>query len=353
MKVFDGHNDTLTNVFIPERAKGRTFFEESDIGHIDLPRAKKGDLAGGLFAIYTPPPPSSKERDAMFGVTTTKDGYIVSPKSPIDQKYAEDFTNSIIDFAYKLESESKQSKKIVKSFDELQESLNHNILAVVLHFEGAEAIKEDLSNLEDFYNKGLRSLGLVWSRPNVFGNGVPFIFPHSPDTGNGLTNAGKELVKKCNELGIIVDLAHINEKGFFEVAHLTTAPLVVTHGDVYALCEYTRNYTDAQLDAIGESGGVIGINFEPMSTRSDGKDDDNTPLSVLVSHIDYVVKRIGIDHVAFGSDFDGAGMPRELKDVTGLPKIITALKNAGYEKAALEKITSKNWLRVIKKTWKA
>jgi membrane dipeptidase len=223
---------------------------------------------------------------------------------------------------------------------------------MVLHFEGAAAIKEDLNNLEDYYEKGLRSLGLVWSRPNVFGCGVPFRFPHSPDTGSGLTKVGKELVKECNKLGIMIDLAHINERGFWDVAKLSSAPLVVSHADVHSICPSTRNLTDKQIDAIGASGGVMGINFEPTNLMPDGKPDENTPLTQIVKHINYVVHMIGIEHVAFGSDFDGAKMPNELKDVTGLPKLIQALRNVGYDDKSIEKIAYKNWFRVLRDTWK-
>jgi len=110
--------------------------------------------------------------------------------------------------------------------------------------------------------------------------------------------------------------------------------------------------TDEQIDAIGKSHGIIGVNFETMNTRSDGKPDPNTSLDVLIEHIDYVVKRIGIDHVAFGSDFDGADMPDDLHDVTGLPHLLRALKNHGFDDASLEKIAYKNWLRVLRDTWK-
>ena len=109
-------------------------------------------------------------------------------------------------------------------------------LAAVLHIEGAEAIDPELEALEVFYAAGLRSLGPVWSRPNVFGHGVPFRFPSSPDTGPGLTDAGKELVRACNRLRIMLDLTHLNEAGFWDVAALTDAPLVATHSNVHALC---------------------------------------------------------------------------------------------------------------------
>src|SRR5690606_11422817 len=352
MIVFDGHNDTLTTIYSPAPGKERSFFAESSIGHVDLPRARSGGLAGGLFAIFTPPPPNSPERDPMHGVTFTEQGYIVTERNPIEPSYAQTYTDEVINFAFRLEQESRGEVAIVKTYAYLARCLQQNRFAIVLHLEGAEAIEADLSNLMDYYQKGVRSLGLVWSRPNVFGYGVPFRFPHSPDIGPGLTDAGKRLVQACNRLGILIDLAHLNEKGFWDVAALSSAPLVVTHADVYAICPSTRNLTNEQIDAIGKSGGVIGINFETLNTHPNSDPNPDVPLTQITRHIDYIVERIGVEHVAFGSDFDGADMPNDLRDVTGLPKLIDLLQTQGYDQEALEKIAYRNWLRVLQATWK-
>jgi len=349
--IFDGHNDTLTNLYRVEVGKGRSFFEESGIGQIDLPRAQRGGLIGGFFAIFTPPPPDSPERDPMYGLTFSEDGYAVAERSPIDQGYAAEFTDAVIDLAYELEAESQERVRIVKAYHEIEQCIEENALACILHLEGAEAIKPDLSNLEEYYQKGVRLIGLVWSRPNAFGYGVPFRFPHSPDIGSGLTEAGKALVEACNRLGILIDLAHLNEAGFRDVAAISTAPLVVTHVDCYAICPSTRNLTDAQIDAVGRSGGVIGINFEAMNTHPKSSIDQDVPLTQITMHIDYVVKRIGVDHVAFGSDFDGAEMPHDISDASKLPNLIRTLEAGGYDSEAIEKIAYKNWLRVIQETW--
>ena len=347
MIVFDGHNDTLT------RSDVRSFLQGSDNGQIDLPRARTGGLAGGLFAIFTPPAPESPERDPMYGITFTEDGYRVAERSPIDQAYAQEYSYAVIDYAHQFEAESQGQVKIARTVGEIETCFRESKLALVLHLEGAEAIQPNLSNLQAYYDKGVRGLGLVWSRPNAFGEGVPFAFPQSPDTGAGLTEAGKALVRECNRLGIVVDLAHLNEKGFFDVAEISSAPLVVTHADVYAICPSSRNLTDAQIEAVGASGGVIGINFEAMNTHPQSSIEQDVPLTQITQHIDYIVKRIGIDHVAFGSDFDGADMPNDLCDVTGLPKLIECLRDGGYDQAALEKIAYKNWLRVFRATWKS
>jgi membrane dipeptidase len=224
--------------------------------------------------------------------------------------------------------------------------------AMIFHIEGAEAIDAELNALETLYQAGLRSLGITWSRPNIFASGVPFAFPSSPDTGPGLTDAGKRLVKACNELGILVDLSHLNEKGFWDVAELSSAPLVATHSGVHALCASARNLTDKQLDAVCASGGVVGVNFHVGFLRADGsRDGASTPLSEIVRHLDYMVERMGIDHVALGSDFDGAVMPGDLRDVAGLPKLMSALTAAGYDEAAQRQIAYGNWLRVLGQIW--
>jgi membrane dipeptidase len=193
----------------------------------------------------------------------------------------------------------------------------------------------------------------VWSRPNAFGHGVPFRFPHSPDIGPGLTDAGKELVQACNKLGIMLDLSHLNEAGFWDVARLTSAPIVATHSNVHALSATPRNLTDKQLDAIRESGGMVGLNFAVVFLREDGTGDADTPLTTMVNHIDYLVEKLGIEHVGLGSDFDGARIPQEIGDVGGLPRLVEALRAGGCDDAALRKLLHENWVRVLEKTWRA
>lgn len=347
MPIFDGHNDTLTQL------AGRSFFEESTQGHLDLPRARRGGMIGGFYAIYAPPPPDSPESDPYFGLTITEDGYMQQMQSAIDPYYARAYTDSIIDTLHDIEHEGAGQVRMVCSYADLERNLEGGVHSIILHLEDAAAIEADLSNLDDYYAAGLRSLGLVWSRPNAFGWGVPFRFPFSPDTGRGLTDAGKALVRACNRMGILLDLAHLNERGFWDVAQISDAPLVVTHAAVHAICPSTRNLTDAQIDAVGQTNGVIGMIFEPMSLRRDGQPGDDMPLDAIIEHIDYIVQRIGVDHVAFGSDFDGAEMPGALGDAAGLPRLVDTLRNHGYDADALDKITWRNWFRVLNATWKS
>jgi membrane dipeptidase len=352
MPIFDGHNDTLLHLYLPERGEGRSFFTRSGKGHIDLPRAREAGFSGGFFAICVPSPTANYSRPPNPKlIITTKNGYEVNLADPIEFDYAYGFTNEIITSLFHLEETAEGAVKVVQSVEELIDCLGHNVLAVVLHFEGAEAIDPKLHNLEAFCQLGLRSLGITWSRPNAFGWGVPFKFPASPNIGPGLTKAGKELVRACNDLGIILDLSHLNEQGFWDVAKLSDAPLVATHSAAHALAPKSRNLTDEQLEAIGDSNGVIGVTFAIYDLCSDGRIQGDAPLTVVVRHIDYIAQRIGIDHVAFGSDFDGATIPKEIGDVTGLPRLLGALREYGFDDDALRKLTHENWMRVIRDTW--
>lgn len=348
LPIFDGHNDTLLHLYLPERGDGRSFFTRSDQGHIDLPRAREGGFGGGFFAVFVPPDSATHEPPDSPPDAAKMDGLALPP----DHAYAQRTAIAITASLFRIEAESDGEVKVVRTADELDTCLRQSVLAAVLHFEGAEAIDPGLDALYVFYEAGLRSLGIVWSRPNAFGFGVPFRFPHSPDIGPGLTDAGQELVRACNRLGIMIDLSHLNEQGFWDVARLSDAPLAATHSCAHAICPSPRNLTDKQLDAIGESDGIVGVNFYVGFLRADGKHDSDTPLTEIVRHVDYIAQRIGIDHVAFGSDFDGALIPDTMGDVAGMPKLIAALREHGYDDASLRKLTHENWMRVLRKTWR-
>jgi membrane dipeptidase len=353
MPVFDGHNDILLSLHAAERGKGRSFFTRSDIGHVDLPRARLGGLAGGFFGIFVPAPTGFAAGVADSpAITRTENGYAVPLAASIDPTYAADYTRVVVQELFDLEAASGGEVQVVRDADQLRQCLSSGVLAAVLHFEGAEAIRPDLSDLEEYYQQGLRSIGIVWSRPNAFGWGVPFVYPSSPDTGPGLTAAGKDLVRACNRLGIVLDLAHLNEKGFWDTAGLTTAPLIVTHSAVHALTPKARNLTDQQLDAVAASDGVVGITFTRSDVAANANLDGDVPLSATVRHMLYMIQRMGVGHVAFGSDFDGTRISDEMVDVTGLPKLIDLLRDAGLSESELRKVAHENWERVLRATWK-
>ena len=346
--VFDGHNDTLLNLHLPERGEGRSFFERSEQGHIDLPRAREGGFGGGFFACYAPNPEDDgwTEESAL---KITENGYEVSDAPRLDPNYARGFADNLVAGLFRLESED--GLRVVRTAEELEGCLRDGTIAAILHFEGAENLGPDAGALEGLYETGLRSLGLVWSRPNAYAHGVPFRFPASPDTGPGLTGAGKELVRECNRLGVLIDLSHLNERGFWDVAQFSEPPLVATHSNAHALCPTSRNLTDKQLDAIRDSDGMVGVNFAVGFLREDGGESEDTPLETVVRHVDYLVERVGIEKVGFGSDFDGARVPKEIGDVSGLPNLLAALRGHGYDEVALKKLAHENWIRVLRETW--
>jgi membrane dipeptidase len=356
LPIFDGHNDVLLAVYGyggSQGAERRSFFERGTTGHLDLPRAREGGFAGGFFAVYVMPDPASR-RPPMRSADVPSEAAEQGTLPPaIDQPFALRLAMSLTATLFRLEAESAGELEVVRDAAALRRCLASGTLAAILHFEGAEAIDPQLNALEVFYRAGLRSLGLVWSRPNAFAEGVPFRFRSSPDTGPGLTAAGKDLVRACNRMGIMLDLSHLNEKGFWDVAELSTAPLVATHSNAHAVTPTTRNLTDAQLDAVKASGGVVGVNFSVAFSREDGENEADTPLEVLVRHFDYLCDRMGPEHVAFGSDFDGTTVPTELGDAAGLPRLVEALRRAGFTEADLRKLGTENWVRVLERTWKA
>ncbi|GAK69739.1 dipeptidase [Agrobacterium rubi] len=335
--VFDGHNDVLLRLRLSGHSDPETRFIDGEaVGHIDLPRAKQGGLAGGLCAIFVPSP-QGFDADRNF--------------IPPSQPDALATTLGMASLLFRIEKASDGKLKVCRSASDIRDAMDNGAFASVLHIEGVEAFDADLDALYVLHQAGLRTLGPVWSRPNMFAHGVPFRFPSTPDIGPGLTDAGQRLIKTCNELKIMVDLSHMNEQGFWDIAKISNAPLVASHSNAHALCNHSRNLTDRQLDAIRDTGGIAGINFGVLFVRQDGVKNPDTDLSELVRHVDYMVERMGIDHVAFGSDFDGTTIPAAMKDASDLQLLVDALRDAGYDRESLEKICHGNWIRTLEATW--
>jgi membrane dipeptidase len=360
--IFDGHNDVLSRLLEAERKaelagptldpadRPRSFFERSEQGHIDLPRAREGGLGGGLFSVYVGADPQGWQ-PATPVLGEFMDFPVRLPR-PLGQDYAQRNALAELGLLYRLQRQSAGLLRIVRDTTDLRACFDQGVLAAVIHFEGGEPIDPRLDLLDVYYAAGLRSLGPVWSRANDFGEGVPYLFPHSPDTGPSLSDAGKELVRACNHLGILVDLAHLNERGFWDVAGLSDRPLVASHSNAHALTPSARNLTDRQLDAIKDSGGIVGVNFYTGFLRPDGARDADTPMARIIEHFRYLVDRMGIEHVGFGADLDGALIPQEVGDVAGLARVMEALRDAGFDEPALAKLAHENWLRVLDATWR-
>jgi membrane dipeptidase len=335
--VIDGHNDVLTHLHDEGAADDALLGEGA--ATITVPSARAGGLAAGLFAVL---PPAGE-----FVVERSAGGYEIPYAPTVEWEEAARTVGALGARLQRLLRACDGAVRLVRDVHDLDACLADESLGVILHMEGAEAIDPDLDALEVWYAAGLRSLGPVWSRANAFGHGVPFRFPSSPDTGPGLTEAGVRLVRRCAELGIAVDVSHLNAAGFWDVAREYDGPLIASHSGVHALCPAARNLTDDQLDAVD----LVGINFDVGSLREDGGDDADTPVERIAEHARYVADRVGVDHVALGSDFDGATMPAEVADASGLPRVLDALGGAGFDAPEIDQIASGNWRRVLAAAW--
>lgn len=343
-KIFDGHNDLVLRLMRGQVTPEGVVQGLAD-GHIDLPRARKGGFGGGFFAVYVPDPPEiAVDHDEM-----AKPSYDLPLSPALAQDSSLDFTRRGFDMLDALEAAGAIA--LCRTAPDLEAALQGDRMAAIAHIEGAEAIDPDFAVLHELHGRGLRSLGPVWSRPTAFGHGVPLSFPASPDIGPGLTDHGIRLVKRCNELRILIDLSHLNEAGFWDVARHSDAPLVATHSNAHAIAPHARNLTDDQMKAIAESDGLAGLNFGVAFLRDDGQLNADTPISQMLRHLDYMIDRLGEDRVALGSDFDGALMPETLRTVAELPKLQQAMTEHGYNDTLIEKLCHKNWLRVLDKTW--
>lgn len=337
--VFDGHNDALLRLWrqglLAGDFSGNSFIEGNADGQLDLPKAKQGHMIGGFFAMFTP---AADMNNNILNL------------DPIDHQYALDATNAMFSIAENLTNHHSDQMRICLQADDIYSAIRNNQMAMLMHIEGAEAILPDLSNLDAFYDRGLRSIGPVWSRSNDFAFGVPFAHPSSPDIGPGLTNAGRELILACNQKKIMIDLSHMNEAGFWDISKLTDAPLVATHSNAHDICSASRNLTNRQLDAIAESGGLVGVNFAVGFLRPDGQKNPDMPIEVIIRHLDHLLSHLGETGVALGSDFDGAEMAEDLCSASDLPKLIAAMKQAGYGDKLIERICHQNWLDMLETT---
>ncbi|MEM6310839.1 MAG: membrane dipeptidase [Pseudomonadota bacterium] len=334
MQVFDGHNDVLSRLW--RRGDDPVAAFEQDEAHINAVACKAGGFAGGFFAIYCP------EARKPAGDVFQEDGLLEEPlPDPLDHDWALNATIGQVGVAKRLEAAGHL--RLVITPEDLQPAFDADPMACILNVEGAEGIGPDLLELETLHAAGVRSLGPVWSRPNIFGHGVPFAHKRDGDTGPGLTEHGKRLAQRCAQLGIMLDCSHITMRGFWDIAELGR-PVVATHSNAWTLCQSSRNLTDDQLACIRETGGIAGFNFEPAFISEAGWKTGKASLEDCLRQLDYMIEKLGEDHVALGSDFDGARTPQGIASAADLPVLVDAMERAGYHGAVIEKICNKNWL---------
>ena len=335
--IFDGHNDALSRLWCSGNDPCVDF--QSAIGHVNVPDCAAGRMGGGFFALFSP------TKRAPFDLSVFQAGDLDFPLPPaIDQGAALQSVVAQAGLAHRLQDAGHLT--ICTDAQTLARRFVDANLACILHLEGADCIDADLLALDALHALGLRSLGLVWSRPTIFAEGVPFQHGRDGDTGPGLTALGRDLVKRCKDLGIIVDTSHLNMRGFWDVAE-AGLPLVATHSNATELCNATRNLTDDQLRAIGETGGMVGLNFGTIFLSDQGWKTGKATISDCLAQLDHMIALAGEDHVGLGSDFDGAPMPDEINSAADLPKLCAAMSDHGYSDALIAKIAHENWLGFV------
>lgn len=342
VSIFDGHNDTILKLEIAARlGKPLDFTERNPTLDIDLPGARESGFAGGFFAMFTP--------SRLHGFNHKYDPDDPSNFAPIEQSEALDFTLAMFARMRRLAADLPRDLAICDDAETIRSAMGAGRIAILPHIEGAECIDTDLNALEVLHAAGLRSLGPVWARANAFGHGAPMQAQPDIDPGKGLTPAGFDLVRACDRLGILIDLSHLTEAGFWDVAATTSRPLIASHSNAHALSPSARNLTDRQLAAVSESGGIVGLNFHVGFLREDCRQDADTPISQMIRHLEHMIGILGETGVALGSDFDGCLLPREIGGVTGLPNLVDAMRQAGFGDALVDRICHGNWLAAIER----
>jgi membrane dipeptidase len=342
---FDGHNDFLLRLMKSPAPREEIWLGKAGQGHLDLARMKDAGFAGGLFAIFVPPASSGPPPD--FKALMADAPYALPMLPEMAHEQAQPDALTMAGLLHWMERAAPGDFRVCRTVADIRRAMEAGVIAGVMHMEGAEAIGPDLDALYLFHDMGLRSLGPVWSRPTIFGHGVPMAFPGSPDTGPGLTEKGRDLVRLCDALGILIDLSHLNEKGFDDVAAVSSAPLVATHSNAHALCRSPRNLTDRQLHMIRERGGMVGFNFATFYLNADGRAASETGWDTMLRHLDHLIAHAGEDHVGLGSDFDGCVLPDLIGDVTGVPAFFEAMAAHGYGDDLIARLARENWLACL------
>jgi membrane dipeptidase len=315
--VIDGHCDTLLRFQAQELKRPPGFGVPQDArGHVDLARLEQGGVTAQNFACYVRPQ------------------YL--PAQATHQ------TLAMIDLFYRHVDEHPGDICLATQADDILQAKERGMVAGILSLEGAEGLQGSLATLRLIYRLGVRWIGLTWNHRNQAADGL-----FEVRTGGGLTEFGVRLVREMNNLGMLVDIAHLAPAGVRDVFDLCEAPVIASHANAHALCPVPRNLNDEQLTQVASSGGVVGVTYVP-GFITDG--DQPATLDMLLDHVDHIVHVAGIDHVGLGSDFDGfwGPPPTGLEDVSCLPNLTAALLQRGYADGDVRKVLGGNWLRVLR-----
>ncbi len=358
--LIDTHNDFISTGI----EKGKSFDQDlKGITHSDLNRMKQGGIDVQVFSIFC---------DENYGMGTA---------------YA--FANREIDTLYSTIARNPGKMMLVRTPAELKSAVKSGKLGSMIGVEGGHMIEDNLDYLNKLYERGTRYMTLTWNNSTSWASSAADERA-GKDLGHpyGLNALGEKIVQRMNELGMIVDISHVGEKTFYDALRITTKPVIASHSCTYALCPVPRNLTDDQIRLIGKNGGVIHLNFYSGFVDSSFREKNNAfirkhqaekeellkqnpsdfyanlklhekykdeidnvrpSLTLLIDHLDHIVKLIGTDHVGIGSDFDGINSsPRELNDVTNMPLITEELLKRGYSQKDIRKILGGNFIRVFK-----
>ena len=358
--VIDGHNDILT---AGVDSAYRFDSNLSGKAQSDLQRMKRAGIDVQVFSVWC-------------------DG---------DKKNAFSYANQQIDTLYAWVRRNPTKMKFVFTPGDLEQSVKQKELGAVIGIEGGHMIENDLDKLNNFYKRGVRYMTLTWNKTLPWASSAKDETRNTvPNPKKGLNDFGRQVVKRMNDLGMMIDISHLGEQSFWDVMSITTKPVIASHSCVYNLCPVYRNLKDEQIRAIAKNGGIIMINFYPgfldsnwqrkageFDERHKQEEDsitkvsdettmvhylylkypqqmheiDRVPIKLVIDHIDYIVKLVGVDFVGLGSDFDGMEDISQGLDGNGVldfPKITEALEERGYKKKDIEKILGQNFIRVFK-----
>lgn len=333
-RVFDGHNDMLSRLWGAGGDPVALF--DTPAGHLNAPACAAGGLAGGLFALFATETRRVHDFSGFRGMTMPQ------PKR-MEQGMALASVMAQIGIAQRLAAAERLV--LCTGAAGLEAAMAAGRIGALLHLEGAECIDPDLLVLDALYASGLRSLGPVWSRPTIWGEGVPFAQGPDGDTGPGLTADGRRLVARCAELGMVVDTSHLTMRGFWDIADMGL-PMVATHSNACSVAPVTRNLTAAQLRAVGETGGMAGLNFATVFLSPEGWHSGRAGIEDCLRQLEAMIEGAGEDHVGLGSDFDGAPLPEGLASAADLP-VLTAAMEGRFGAALTAKLCAGNWLAFL------
>jgi len=356
--VVDMHTDVLLNIM-----RGADISHRLEYGHVDLVRMKEGGIDVQFFAVWPDPKRYMPER--MY-----------------------DHSMFLIGLLEDVLRKNENTIELAKSPADIERIISENKMAACIGLEGGTAIENDLTKLNDFYNRGVRYLGLTWNDSPDWATSAHDESDKTFTRAAGLTDFGRQVIRKMNDLGIMVDVSHCGEQTFWDVIETTSRPVIASHSAVHALRWHDRNLTDAQIKAIAAGGGVIFVNFYPgyldynfaskyekirnasqtfldsarISYGSNNlgfrkyrtafyerqTEPFRTDIEKLFQHIDYIVRLVGEDHVGLGSDFDGISItPKGLDDVSKMPNLTRIMLEKGYSAESIRKILGGNFIRVF------